>query len=178
MRFILLISFLLSTTLFGYNYNELLIKAQSSIFPKLLLLDKKIDQKLVDGEICYTIACETNDYHIAQALKAQMEDKYRRRLGEYPFKVEVILFSELTRDKPMTAIYALNSEEGIAKVSAIGKDLGILTFAYDMANLKDGILLSLMVEKSTILYLNKRTLPEYKVDFVDSLYQIVRFLDN
>ena len=178
MRFILLISFLLSGTLFGYSYNELLIKAQSTIFPKILLLDKKLNQKLVGGEICYTIACEKNDYLTAVALKEQMVKKYRQRLGEYPFKVEVILFSELSRDKPMTAIYALNSEKDINKVTNLGKELGILTFAYDMANLKEGILLSLMVEKSTILYLNKRSLPDYKVDFVDSLYRIVRFMDH
>ena len=44
MKKLLLISFILTTSLFGYSYNDLLIKAQSSIFPKILLLDKKLDQ--------------------------------------------------------------------------------------------------------------------------------------
>lgn len=46
-----------------------------------------------------------------------------------------------------------------------------------MDNLKNGFLFSLMLEKSTILYLNKENLYIKKVDFVDSLFQIVRFID-
>jgi len=43
------------TSLSGYSYNEVLIKAQSKIFPKILLLDKKLKDKLIDGKIVYTI---------------------------------------------------------------------------------------------------------------------------
>lgn len=117
--------FLVYGTLFGYSYSDLLIKAQNAIFPKILLLDKQLEQKLVNGEICYTIVCEASDYHTAQSLKEQMETKYRHRLGSYPLRVEVLLFSDLTQEKRTTAIYTLNSEEGIKKVAKLAKSQGI-----------------------------------------------------
>lgn len=178
MKKLLLISFILTTSLFGYNYNELLIKAQSSIFPKILLLDKKLDEKLIDGKIVYTIACETNDIHTAEKLRNTMNERYQNRLGKYSFEVNIVPFSKLTTQTRTTAVYLLNSDTGIDKVTRLAKTSGYMTFAYDIANLQHGVLLSLMVEKSTVLYLNKEGLQNHNVDFVQSLYQIVRFATN
>lgn len=50
---------------YGYSYNDILLKAQASIFPKVMLLDKKLDTKLVGGKIIYTIAYEQSDYNTA-----------------------------------------------------------------------------------------------------------------
>jgi len=168
----------LTSTLFGYSYNDLLIKAQSSIFPKILLLDQKLDQKLVDGKIVYTIVCENNDYHMAEKLRDAMNKRYQNRLGGYPFEVNIVPFSKLTAQTKATAVYALNSDAGIDKVTHLAKTSGCMTFAYDIVNLQRGVLLSMMVEKSTVLYLNKKGLQSHNVDFVESLYQIVRFANN
>ena len=178
MKKLLLISFLLTSTLFGYSYNDLLIKAQSSIFPKILLLDKKLDQKLVEGKVVYTIACEDNDYQTALQVQELLNKHYQNRLGQYAFEVQVVPFSKLSAETKTTAVYALNSEDGIEKISRIAETAGFMTFSYDIDNLKHGMLLSLMVEKSTVLYLNKQGLQNHNVDFVDSLYQIVRFANN
>lgn len=178
MKKLLLIPFLLITTLFGYSYNDLLIKAQSSIFPKILLLDKKLNEKLIDGKIIYAIACDDNDYQTAIQIRNLIWDKYKNRLGEYELEIKVIKFSDLSEKTKATAIYALNSDEGIGKVSRLAERRSIMTFSYDIKNLKHGFLLSLMVEKSTVIYLSKQNLQNHKVDFVDSLYQIVKFAAN
>lgn len=178
MKKLLLISFILTTSLFGYSYNDLLIKAQSSIFPKLLLLDKKLDNKLVDGKIVYTIVCENNDFHTAEKLRDTMNKRYQNRLGKYSFEVNIIPFSKLSTQTKATAIYALNSDTDIGKVTRLAKTSGCVTFAYDIANLQHGVLLSLMVEKSTVLYLNKKGLQNQNIDFVESLFRIVRFAAN
>jgi len=34
-----------------------------------------------------------------------------------------------------------------------------------------------MIEKSTVLYLNKENLSTKKINFVDELFQIVKFID-
>jgi len=164
--------------LFGYSYNELLIKAQSNIFPKILLLDKMLEDKLVDGKVVYTIICEDNDFHTANHVRKLVDNKYKQKLGKYELEINVIRYSELSNKTRATAIYALNSSKGIDKVRELAGTSGFMTFAYDIGNLKRGLLLSLMVEKSTVLYLNKRGLKGHKVDFVDSLYQIVRFANN
>ena len=178
MKKTLLLSLLLTSTLFGYSYNELLIQAQSSIFPKILLLDKKLDDKLIDGTIVYTIVCEENDYHTAEKLRDAMNAQYQNHLNGYTFEVNILLFSELTSSSRATAIYVLNSDSGIDKVIQLAKTSGSVTFAYDMVNLQQGVLLSLMVEKSTVLYLSKKSLQTHNVDFAKSLYQIVRVTDD
>ncbi len=178
MKKLLLISLLLTSTLFGYSYNELLIQAQSSIFPKILLLDKKLDKKLVDGRIVYTIVCEENDYYIAEKLRDMMNTQYQNHLGNYTFEVNILLFSQVNTNTKATAIYVLNSDTGVEKVTQLVKTLGCITFAYDIANLQHGVLLSLMVEKSTVLYLNKQGLRIHNVDFAKSLYQIVRIAND
>ena len=179
MKKLLIISILFAaTSLFGYSYNELLIKAQSNIFPKILLLDKKLNDKLVDGKIVYAIACEKNDVHTANQVRDLVNKKYKNKLGKYELEIKVIKYSDLSDQTKATAIYALNSNHGIDKVSKLAGTSGFMTFAYDIGNLKRGLLLSLMVEKSTVIYLNKQGLQSHKVDFVEALYQIVRFSTN
>jgi hypothetical protein len=174
MKKFLLIFLLLTSTLFGYSYNNLLIKAQSSIFPKILLLDKKLNDKLVEGKIVYTIVCEESDYDVAKKLRDMMKKQYQNRLGNYIFEVNIMFFSKVTTDTKVTAIYVLNSDTGVDKISHLVKRLGCMTFSYDISNLQHGVLLSLMVEKSTVIYLNKKSLPTHNVDFIESLYQIVK----
>ncbi len=66
----------------------------------------------------------------------------------------------------------------ISKVAKVAKEKGVIAFSYDIQNLKKGLLFSLMLEKSTVLYLNKEDLNKTKIDFVDSLLQMVRFIDK
>jgi hypothetical protein len=178
MKKLLMISFLLTTTLFGYSYNDLLIKAQSAIFPKIMLLDKNLESKLVDGAIVYTIVCETNDRHAAMQIRDLVIEKHSESLGKYALDVRVATFDEVSDATRTTAFYVLNSDAGIDKISRLAENTGAMTFAYDIDNLNRGMLLSLMVEKSTVLYLSKASLQNHKVDFVDALYQIVRFANN
>ncbi len=178
MKKFLLISLILTGTLFAHSYNELLLQAQSSIFPKILLMDKKLYDKLVDGKIVYTIVCEEHDYEMAKKLRNIMNAQYQNRLGGYDFEVNILLFSEFTSNTKATAIYALNSDTHIDRITNFAKTSGYMTFSYDIVNLQHGILLSLMVEKSTVLYLNKQGLHTHNVDFVKSLYQIVRVANN
>ena len=178
MKKFLLISLLVTGTLFAHSYNELLIRAQSSIFPKILLLDKKLYDKLIDGKIVYTIVCEENDYETAKKLRDIMNAQYQNRLGDYVFEVNILLFSEFTSNTRASAIYVLNSDTDVERITNFAKTSGYMTFSYDIVNLQHGVLLSLMVEKSTVLYLNKQGLHTHNVDFVKSLYQIVKVANN
>jgi hypothetical protein len=178
MKKILLLSFLVAGTLLGYSYNNVVIKAQSSIFPKILLLDKKLKDKLVDGKIVYTIICEPNDYHAAEILRDAMNAQYQNRLNGYVFEVNILLFSQFNKATRATAIYLLNSDTGVDKVTELAKASDCITFAYDTVNLQHGVLLSLMVEKSTVLYLSKKSLHTHNVEFTESLYQIVRIFND
>ncbi|DAB27283.1 MAG TPA: hypothetical protein CFH78_08780, partial [Sulfurimonas sp. UBA10385] len=66
MKKFILLFFTLTVTIYGYTYNEMLIKAQIAVFPKILLLDKKINNKLVDNKIVFIIAHEEQCQHLYQ----------------------------------------------------------------------------------------------------------------
>jgi len=177
MRSLILI-LMLSSLAFGFNYNDILLKAQISIFPKILLLDKKIESKLIDGKVVFTVVYEDRDYDTALDIVNRIEESYKGKFEEFECIINTVKFSDLNKEIQATAFYTLNSSDNIAKVANIAKEKGIVTFTYDTNNLEEGLLFSLVFEKSTILYLNKESLVSNKIYFVDSLYQIVKFIDE
>ncbi len=178
MKKTLLLLIILANILHSYNYNEVLLKAQASIFPKILLLDKKLQNKLIDGEIIYTVVYEKNDYFTAREIRDFINKKYSNIIDGFKYKVNLVEFSELSTLTRASAFYVLNSKDQIKKVADIAKKIGVISFAYDVKNLKNGLLLSLMLEKSTVLYLNKRNLYTKNIDFVNIFLQMVRFVDE
>ena len=175
MKRLLFLFLIFGNIAFGYTYNDLLLKAQTAIFPKLLLLDKQLNDKLVNGKIVYTIVYRENDYNKALEVRDLVDAYYKKNLDRYSFEITLVEYSDISENMNATAIYALNSDKGIEELAEIATSKGIITFAYDIATLKDGILFSMVVEKNTVIYLNKKILQRYDVDFVDSLYQIVKF---
>jgi len=163
---------------YGYNYDSLLLKAQASIFPKVMLLDKKIKDKLVDSNIVYTIVYDKSDYDTALFIRDSINKKYKGYFGQYVYKINLVEFSNLSKETQASAIYILNSDKNIKKAANIAKEKGIISFSYDTDNLRQGLLFSLILEKSMVLYLNKDNLYTQKVDFVSSLLQIVKFVDK
>jgi hypothetical protein len=141
------------------------------------LLDKKLDEKLVKGKIIFTIVYEKDDYPTAAQIDEFIKTNYKEHFDMYEYRINLVEFSELSEKTDATAIYALNSDKYIQKVAQIAKQKGIISFTYDKNNLNNGLLFSLMLEKSTILYINKNNLYPQKVDFVDSLLQMVKFID-
>ena len=170
-------SYLLLVSLaYGYEYSDVLLKAQASIFPKIMLLDKKIEDKLINGQIVYTIAYDQDDYNTAVEIRKFIDINHEGHFDEYSYKINLVEFSDISVKTEASAIYVLNSDKNIKKVAQIAREKGIVAFSYDINNLKKGLLFSLMLEKSTVLYLNKENLYSQKVDFIDSLLQMVKFI--
>lgn len=178
MKKILFLYLTLVTLAFGYNYDEVLLKAQASIFPKIMLLDKKLEGKLIDNNIVYTIVYDKSDYRTALDIKSFIDSKYNGRIDKYAYKINLVDFSDFSEKTEASAVYVLNLGEHIEKIATIVKTKGIISFSYDINNLRKGLMFSLSIEKSTVLYLEKENLYTQDVDFVDSLLQMVRFIDS
>ena len=178
MKKIIFLYLILVNVAYGYNYDELLLKAQASIFPKVMLLDRKVEDKLIDGEIIYTIVYDKSDFYTALEIKKIIDANYKGYFDKYRYKIMLVDFSDFSNNTKTSAIYVLNSDKYIKKVASIALAKGIIAFSYDTRNLKKGLLFSLMLEKSTVLYLNKENLYSQKIDFVDSLLQMVKFIDK
>jgi hypothetical protein len=179
MKKIILIYLLLTNLAFGYNYNELLLQAQASIFPKITLLDKKLENKLINGKIVYTIVYDKKDYLVALEIKELIDANCKGKFDKYAYKINLVEFSNVTNQTQVTVFYVLNSsEKEIQRIANFAKEKGIISFSYDENNLKNGLLFSLVLEKSTTLYLNKKYLDIRKVDFVNSLLQMTKYVDE
>lgn len=177
MQKFILFFLIFASTVYGYTYKDVLIKAQVAVFPKILLLDKKLNEKLVDNKIVLIIAHEERDRKTAIAVKNLLSEHYKGFLSSYGFEIEIMEFSRITEDTDVTAIFALNSATYMCDLSKIAVAKGIVTFVYNIAHLKDGLMFSLVLEKNTVLYLNKKNLRKDTTDFIDALYELVKFPD-
>lgn len=175
MKKFILFFLIFNATVYGYAYNETLIRAQIAVYPKILLLDKQHDEKLVEDKIVFIIAHEEKDYIVATNIKSLMIGQYGGLLSDHKFEIKTVVFSKLSQNTQATAIYALNSTTHMLDLSKIAAVKRIVTFVYNIAYLKDGIMFSLVLEKNTALYLNKKNLNKDTINFVDSLYEIVKF---
>lgn len=175
---LLLLSILLSTALFGVSSNPLLLRAQASIFPKLILLAKKPRNFLVDGSIIFVIVYESQDAITAGKLKELMQEQYHGQIEGFPFKVILIQYSDLDKTVEASAIMALHSDKHIEEPARLAIDKKCISFVEDAADLNKGYLFALNLERSTVIYMNKPMLPDYNIEFSNTLYRVVRFFDD
>ena len=87
MKKIGLLLIIFSVTLFGYEYDKLLLKAQSNIFPKLILLDEDISKKVLNKEIVFCIVYHQSDYIKSMQIKETIEKRYKKSLEGYKLKI-------------------------------------------------------------------------------------------
>lgn len=169
---------LVAIPVFGFNYNPLLLKAQASIFPKLLMLAKEPEKLLVNKDIVFAIIHEEEDFESALQLKNLMESEYAGRIEGYPFRIDLIEYEKLNDRLEASAVIALHSEVFLHKLAQLAIEKKIVSFVGDAVDLKEGFLFSLNLERSTVIYMNKPMLPHYGVEFSDTLYHVVRFFDE
>ena len=178
MKKILFLYLVFANIAFGYNYDDVVLKAQISIFPKIILLDKKIEDKLIDGKIVYTIVYDKTDHSTALSIEKLINKNFKGRLGIYDYKINLVDFTNFSDTTKTSAVYVLNLKEDIQRIAKIARKKGIISFSYDINNLRKGLMFSLVIEKSMVLYLDKENLYTQKIDFVYSLLQMVRFIEE
>lgn len=177
MRLWLLIVFAVMPV-FGFNYNPLLLKAQASIFPKLLMLAEEPEKLLVNKDIVFAIIHEEEDFESAWQLKNLMEEEYAGRLEGYSLRIVLMEYEKLDDKLEASAVIALHSDRFIGELARLVIKKKIVSFVGDAFHLKEGFLFSLNLERSTVIYMNKPMLPYYGVEFSDTLYHVVRFVDE
>jgi len=70
---ILLIILLMSLSLYSYEYDELLLRAQASMFPKIILLDQEINLKTIDNTVLISIIYNDNEAKEANDFKSLLD---------------------------------------------------------------------------------------------------------
>lgn len=176
-KFIIIIGLYLSIiqNIFSYEYNNLLLKAQINIFPKLLLFDNNIKNKSTNNTLILTIVYDINDKEKSAIIKNKMKNLFKN-IGNYKLKVFVKRYENINLSDNSNAYYLLNSNpKNIKNIVNIAIKHRAFTFTYDIENLKYGILISLAIEAKTKIYFNKDYIKKYNINFNPSIFQITRF---
>lgn len=167
---------LLSILLFGRSYSPVMLQAQASIFPKIVLLQKK--QRAEGEPIRFAVIYQESDYAVANSLKERMESLYGSADDLVRVDVSLIRQTELGNDIDADAVMILWLDEASRdQVVKIAQKRHIPTFAFFVEDLKHELLFALSIEKRVNIYLNKSRLRAYNIYFDDVLYRMTKFVE-
>lgn len=162
----------------AYDYDPLLMRAQATIFPKIILLDKDLSRKMTVDQIVITVLYDSQDKNIALKLKELMTLQYKNNLGEKQLTVNVVDFDKFDETVASTAYILLKSSETMhGKITAHAASKQRLVFSYDYKDFQNNVLISILVKEKTYIYLNKSALHDYDIKFLPLFYKIVKVIE-
>lgn len=169
---ILLISLFLSAL--AEPYNNGMLNMHAKVFPKMLLSDTKIDDKLVNGSIKIIILYTEEDLIIANKLKTQIIHLYPL-LKEYPLHVVLKEYQQFDPAENATAYYELfGDKKSIQNINKWGQKNSRITFSYQSDYLDYGTLMSLYISDKVSPYINTEVLKQSNIILDNIIYKIAK----
>ena len=159
------------------TYDPLLLRAQASIFPKIVQLDKNLAEKTLNDEIVLTIIAVSQDA-AAQKLQNLIEEKYKKSLGNRRLTVNVVSFEDYNKKPLATAYIVLQGPELLFKdIISYASSHGRIVFSYSYTDFRHNALISLLVKEKTYIYLNKTAIQLYDIKFLPVFYKITKIIE-
>jgi len=160
------------------SVDPLLLRAQASVFPKIMLLDKNIEKKLTDNKLVLSIVHTDDEHKYAQKLKDMIDTEYKHMLGKLGLEPRLVSLSDFNTSTKAGAYYIFDaSSTEIKKVISHAKNNKRICFGYNYQDLKANVLISLFVKEKMYIYLSKSALQEYKIKFTPIFYKIAKVLE-
>jgi len=171
----ILVFFLFFTSLFSSEYDDLLLRAQASMYPKIILLDKNINTKIIDNMVSLTIIYEKKEMDRAKKFKDMIDHEYNSKIGTYEFKVNLLSIKNFSDLDTSTAYYIFDTA-GTNKKPVIlhSIDNNRICFSYNYKDFNKGALISLFLKEKTYIYINKSFINVYSIKFVPIFYKIAK----
>ncbi|WP_323592096.1 hypothetical protein [Aliarcobacter butzleri] len=175
MIFRLFLFHLFTISLFANSvYNENILDIQAKVFPKIIIADNNLENKLIDNKIALTILYEDIDYTTVQILKDKIEKNYET-LKDYKLEVKLLKYDEFKSSSFSTAYYfLLGNKEKIIQISNILSKNSRLSFAYDDNYLDFGVILGLKISQKIDIFLNLQSLKDSKIELQNSIFNLVK----
>ena len=169
---------LLSSNAHAIDYDPLLMRAQATIFPKIILLDKDLDSKLEKNKIVIEILHSDEERKVALTIKSLIENKYKDKLGNKSLIIQLNDFESFNTKSNVTAYFILKGSSDIHnKITAHASTNKRLVFCYDHTDFKSNTLISLLMKEKTYIYLNKSAIHNYDINFLPLFYKIVKVIE-
>lgn len=175
---IIFIMLLIESRALADAYDPLLLRAQASIFPKIILLDKDLDYKLINNTIIITIVSMERDIDASGDLQKYILLKHGDTLGNKKLIVNTITYKEFNPDDKATSYILLKGSEELLKsiIDHASKNKNIV-FSYKYTDFKYNSLISLLVKEKTYIYFNKSAIPLYGIRFSPVFYKITKLIE-
>ncbi len=174
MRIVISILFLYSVL--TAEYDNLLLQAQASIFPKIIMLDQDVSKKLVNDKIELAIIHEKNDKAVADSLRQMIEETFKGKLGSFDFSISAVSAEDSAETATAYMLLQL-TDSSIQKVVNTAQSHQRICFAYDYSKFDNSALISLLLKEKTYIYLNKKALSSYNINFKSLFYKIVKIIE-
>lgn len=169
---ILLMAFFWSA--FAEPYNNTLIDIHAKVFPKMLLSDTKIDEKLDNSTIKIIILYSDEDIIIANKLKTQMIRLYPL-LKDHPLHVVLKEYQQFDPAENTTAYYELfGDKKSIQNVNKSAQKNSRITFSYESDYLDYGTMMSLHVSGKVSPYISADALKQSNIILDNIIYKIAK----
>lgn len=171
---VLLLLAIFQISIFGNSvYNPNILDFQAKVFPKIVALDNKIENKLVDNSIVFTILYEDIDLNTAQILKDKIEKNYTN-LKNYKLEVKLQEYNSFVEYDLSTAYcFLLGKKEVILEISTVLSKNSRLSFAYNYDYLDFGVIFGLKIGQKVDIFLKFENLKKSKIELQNSIFNLV-----
>ncbi len=171
----LLLLILISLSLYSYEFDKLLLRAQASLFPKIILLDQEINLKTIDNTVLISIIYNNDEAKEAKNFKNNIYKQYKKRLGNYNLVIKTVHVDEFS-DTDNSSAYFIFNTLGKNKKNIITHAIKNqrICFSYSNKSFANDTLISLFLKEKTYIYLNKSALSKYKIKFTPIFYKIAK----
>ena len=162
---------------FSFAYNDNILQFEAKIFPKLLLGDKDLSNKISNNQIKITVLYLDFDRFAAVNIKNMIESNYANIQGK-KIIVELIEYKNFNPSNAQSAAYLFLLNDDRAQVSFIASVLARqerITFAYSTNFLDLGVLFSLEVRNKIFITCNFNVLKSSHIELENSILKLVKF---
>ena len=161
----------------GAEYNSLVLRAQASIFPKIIMLDQDLEGKVQGNNIVLHVIHEGKDLQSAIELKELIMKQYKGSIGSYNLVINLKEAGSgiANNDVLPTAYLVLTVSNALLNnIMTVASENKRIFFSYNHNDLKDYSLISLLLKEKVYIYLNKKQLADYGIKFQPVFYKIVK----
>ncbi|OCL82463.1 hypothetical protein [Arcobacter porcinus] len=157
----------------GGVYNTNLLDFQAKVFPKIIIADNNLENKLINNKILLTILYDDIDLNSAQNLKEMLEENYIT-LKDFTFEVNLIRYNDFLSSNISTAyFFLLGKKDKIVQITELLSKNARLSFAYDDNYLDFGVIFGLKISSKVNIFLKLQNLKDSGIELQNSIFNIV-----
>lgn len=174
------IIFLLFMTFFlAFATDPFIVNAHIRMLPKIMALDTHLTSKSDPAKKIFAVVYDSNQKAEAQSIADEINKVHNGKVSTISFTAIAVSSNELIERKDIAFVYVMHkcSPKDLKKIASWSIENSIPVFSYDVSDLEYGILGSIAIERSTVIYVNKKSLKEGKFRFDEALYHIARFVE-